>query len=514
MAIEASRAALATSHAAPSSDRTADLECPRCGGPISGLSCTSCGAAFSRVLGVPFIGDFEAADAFGLIEIVANAPNRASLVIPPGTVERLDALCAGFHMATDKDAFRAEHEEARAPWFEHRFSEWQAVETLLAGIDLTGKDVLDIGAGQGFDAWRLALRGAHVTALEFSPVVAEAGSIGFPSLRWIGGFGHALPFRTASFDHVFVNAALHHMRDIPATIAEALRVLRPGGTLITTGDPFRSDDADQSLEFQIFDRHEAVLLGINEQIPRASDFLATLERNRAILEPEVFTQILYGGRSGDGPPLETWTAWDIDADAPMLKARSGTVAMRVRLLAPWPNDRASQRDGVLSPATFAAWLDDPVQALAELARIVPRDLLDTPFPGAPAKFDLINGWRVAQSTRTTRTGHRRARLFRTRGAADELHFEMRSSVPAEITFRVNARPVGSAAIGPDWRTVTVGVAAVPTGQPFVLEFHREGEPADFDAGDFEVRLPGAMAALANRLRRLVPRALHRRVGLG
>ncbi|MEO3472528.1 class I SAM-dependent methyltransferase [Roseomonas sp. CAU 1739] len=481
-------------------DRDSDLQCPRCGAALEALTCTGCGAAYSRVLGVPFIGDFEAADALGLIEIVANAPNRASLVIAAGVVEQIDALCAGFHAAGDKDAFRATHAEAQAPWFSHRYAEWQAVETLLTGIDLTGKDVLDIGAGQGFDAWRLALRGARVTALEFSPVVAEAGSTGFPSLRWVGGFGHALPFRAAAFDHVFVNAALHHMRDIPATIAEALRVLRPGGTLITTGDPFRADGADQSLEFDIFDRHEAVLLGINEQIPRAGDFLATLEAHRAILAPELFTQVLYGGRSGDDPALTDWTAWDFDADAALLKARSGTLAMRVRLLAAWLEDRAMQRDGVLSPATFAGWLDDPVKAVAELARIVPRALLDTPFPGPPAKFDLINGWRVKQSTARTRTAHRRARLFRTRGAARVLLFQMRSSIPAAITLRVNARPVGRATIGPVWTLVEANVDAVPAGEPFLLEFQREGEPADFDSGDFQVRLPGLLARLTHRIR--------------
>jgi SAM-dependent methyltransferase len=505
------RSAIATSPDGIAPARSADLECPRCGGGLDDLSCTSCGATFARVLSVPFIGDFEAADALGLIEIVANAPNRASLTIAPGTVERIDALCAAFHRAEDKDAFRAAHPEAAAPWFSNRCSEWEAVERLLAGIDLTGKDVLDVGAGQGFDAWRLALRGARVTALEFSPVVAEAGASSFPALRWIGGFAHALPFRTASFDHVFINAALHHMRDIPATIAEALRVLRPGGTLFTTGDPFRGDDVDQSREFDIFDRHEAVLLGINEQIPRASDFLATLEANGAILETELFTQILYGGRSGTEPALVDWTQWHLGTDAALLKARSGSLAMRVRLLAPWPHGRALQHDGVLAPATFAGWLDDPARAVAELVRILPGELLDTPFPGPPAKFDLINGWRVAQSTETTRTAHRRARLFRTRGTAPTLHFAMRSKVQASIALSVNARPVGRVAIGPAWSKVAVDVSLVPTGQRFVLEFQREGEAADFDAADFEVRLDGAWSGLRDGLLRVLPRRLRSRL---
>ena len=492
---------------------TIDLECPRCGGAVAGLRCASCGTAFEMVHGMPFLGDFEAADALGLIEIAANAPNRGSLSIEPDTVARLDALCSGYHAAADKTAYLAAHDEARAPWFGNRYSEWVAVETLLQGHDLQGRDVLDVGAGQGFDAWRLALRGARVTALEFNPIVAEAGLKSFPSLRWVGGFSHVMPFRTGSFDYVFINAALHHMRDIPAALAEALRVLRPGGTLITTGDPFRADAAGPSLEFDVFDRHEAVLLGINEQIPPASAFLATFERNRTILAPEIFTQILYGGRSGTGPDVADWTRWDFDTDSPLLKARSGSIAMRVRLNAPWPHPRARQRDSVLPPATYAAWLDDPIAAVARLARIMPRHFLDTPFPGPPAKFDLLNGWRVAQSTATTRTGYRRARLFRTRAADAVLRFELRSPVDAAFSFRVNAEVVGTAQAGPAWTPVTVDVSAVPQGQPFVLEFQREGTPADFESGCFQLRLPNAAARLADRLRGLVPRRVRRRLGI-
>jgi hypothetical protein len=78
-----------------------DLECPRCGGPVAQWRCDGCGAAFPEVLGVRFLGAFEPSDALGLIEIVANAPNRGSLRIEPDTVARLDALCASYHAAPD-----------------------------------------------------------------------------------------------------------------------------------------------------------------------------------------------------------------------------------------------------------------------------------------------------------------------------------------------------------------------------------------------------------------------------
>lgn len=470
---------------------TTDLACPRCGVLLAGLSCTGCLARWEAVLGVPFIGDFEAEDALGLIEIAANAPNRGTLAVAPGTVERLDALCAAYHAAPDKPAFKAAHEEARAFYFENRYHEWVAVETLLEGHDLAGSDVLDIGAGVGFDARRLELRGARVTALEFSPILAEAGHTAFPSIRWIGGFSHALPFANGSFDFVFINAALHHMRDIPVAIAEALRVLRPDGLLITSGDPFRQDAAGQEREFEVFDRHEAVLLGINEQIPPLTDFLHTLVGNRAILEPELFTQMLHDGRTASEPDLPAWTAWTFDRDADALRRRSGGLAMRVRLRAPWPHPRAVQQAGILPPATYAAWLGNPAEAVARLARVVPTALVDTDFPGTPAKFDLINGWRVARSTHSTRTGFRRARLFRRRRDGEAtLHYEIRAAAPGRFVFRVNAREVGTLEVGHDWAGAAIDVSAVRPGDTFVLEFAREGDVGGFDESCFAVRLPG------------------------
>ena len=66
--------------------------------------------------------------------------------------------------------------------------------------------------------------------------------------RFIVGDAHDLDFAAASFDAVVAHTLLSHVRDPLAVLAEAARVVRPGGTVaIFDGDyaslTFGSSDA-------------------------------------------------------------------------------------------------------------------------------------------------------------------------------------------------------------------------------------------------------------------------------
>lgn len=458
--------------------------------------CTECGATYDIVWGVPFLGNYEREEILGLIEIAANIVNRGKFGIDPTTVENWERLLARYHAAPDKKAFVAANAEAQSPYLLNRYGEWVEVTYLADGLDLRDKDVLDIGAGLGFDSHRLAMRGGRVTALEFSPLLAESGRINFPHIRWIGGFSHFLPFADDSFDAVFCNAALHHMRDIPAAIAEALRVLRPGGTLITTCDSFRADAAGELHELQNFDAVPAVLLGVNERLPRFAEFSRTLAEHADRLDVEVFTHTLYNAPQGG--TLSDFTAWDLGRDGAMLAARSGSLATRVVKRLGWSAPMPCQKSFALRSGEFAESLVDESGALARLANLLPDVYLDRPLLGAAhSKFDLLNGWRQPVKWQRWRRAYRRGRWFlRRQPEAGWLGFELRlpaAAADASCACRVLVNGVAlleTQICRGKWTAVAVDVSHLAPGKAFAVEIRSLAAGDALDDAGIELRRRG------------------------
>jgi ubiquinone/menaquinone biosynthesis C-methylase UbiE len=106
--------------------------------------------------------------------------------------------------------------------------------------------VLEVGCGTGHwleavqaSAERRVLAGVDPSA----PMLARA-RVAAPAARLVQARAEDLPWRDEAFDRVFCVNALHHFTDRDRFFAEAHRVLKPGGGLLTIGkDPHRERDA-------------------------------------------------------------------------------------------------------------------------------------------------------------------------------------------------------------------------------------------------------------------------------
>jgi ArsR family transcriptional regulator len=113
---------------------------------------------------------------------------------------------------------------------------WEAAAIGLLGLVHLG-DVLDAGSGDGAIAALLAPRSRRVTCLDISPKVLQACRKrlqGLANVEFVLGDVHALRFADASFDQVLLLNLLTYASEPARALAEAARVLRPGGDLVVT----------------------------------------------------------------------------------------------------------------------------------------------------------------------------------------------------------------------------------------------------------------------------------------
>jgi ubiquinone/menaquinone biosynthesis C-methylase UbiE len=113
---------------------------------------------------------------------------------------------------------------------------WEAIGHFL--LHLTPKiKIADLGAGEGVLSQLLARRAESVVCVDNSPKMVEfgselAGRNGFSNLTYILGDLEQVPLDSNVFDLALLSQALHHAQHPQQAIAEACRILKPGGQLI------------------------------------------------------------------------------------------------------------------------------------------------------------------------------------------------------------------------------------------------------------------------------------------
>ena len=123
-------------------------------------------------------------------------------------------------VAADYDAYRPDYP---AQLFD-------ALESAM-GQPLLWSDVCDVGAGTGIASRALAGRGATVTAIEPGQGALQVlRSRSTSRVRPVLGDGNALPLAAGVFDLVSF-AQSFHWTDPERSLAEAFRVLKPGGVV-------------------------------------------------------------------------------------------------------------------------------------------------------------------------------------------------------------------------------------------------------------------------------------------
>jgi 2-polyprenyl-3-methyl-5-hydroxy-6-metoxy-1,4-benzoquinol methylase len=117
-------------------------------------------------------------------------------------------------------------------WWNHYWTMY----SVFQNMHLVGKSVLVDGCGFGNDALSLAAMGASVWGNDLSPESVDiarrrAEKLGMTAVNFDVSPCENLPYADNFFDVIVFVDILHHV-DIPRAIAEAKRVLKPGGKIV------------------------------------------------------------------------------------------------------------------------------------------------------------------------------------------------------------------------------------------------------------------------------------------
>jgi len=208
------------------------LRCPRCGTGIDALECPAC---------------------------------RFSIVIDDGIAHALPPESIAHHARFMRDYERIRQSEGRGSESEDFYlglpyrdtsgrnrGQWRMrarsydylMQHLLVGIE-RGGGILDLGAGNGWMSYRLALAGYRPCAVDL--VINDQDGLGaarhyqarlpklFPRFQ---AEIRRLPFADEQFDAAIFNASFHYAEDYEASLREVLRCVKTGGLVIISDTPW------------------------------------------------------------------------------------------------------------------------------------------------------------------------------------------------------------------------------------------------------------------------------------
>lgn len=111
------------------------------------------------------------------------------------------------------------------------------IPACLDAVGFGGKQVLEIGLGQGADSEQIIRRGGRWTGVDLTLESVERVRTRLtlrrlPFEALVAGSALNLPFAESSFDLIYSHGVLHHIPEVQRAQAEMARVLRPGGRAV------------------------------------------------------------------------------------------------------------------------------------------------------------------------------------------------------------------------------------------------------------------------------------------
>ena len=148
-----------------------------------------------------------------------------------------DHACGDAQVGGLRERFGGDYEKFFTDYDKFRYQNERHLPACIDALNVSGKQVLEIGLGEGADAERLIRRGARWSGLDLTAESIERvrtrltlRELPYEELRQ--GSVLDLPFADGAFDMVFSHGVLHHVPEIKQAQKEIHRVLRPDGELV------------------------------------------------------------------------------------------------------------------------------------------------------------------------------------------------------------------------------------------------------------------------------------------
>jgi len=155
------------------------------------------------------------------------------------TVQRFwqDHACGDAQIGGLHERFKGDYDKFFTDYDSFRYRNERHLAACVDSLNVAGKQVLEIGLGEGAESERLIRQGGRWTGVDLTEesvarVTTRLSLRGLPFEDLRQGSVLDLPFPDNSFDVVFSHGVLHHVPDIRQAQNEIHRVLRPGGELV------------------------------------------------------------------------------------------------------------------------------------------------------------------------------------------------------------------------------------------------------------------------------------------